>query len=76
MIKKKPMVMKLVRENGQEIKFELTAEWWEHITSANTWKEVTGGTTAVPQHPEGSWPVWGTKRMPVSQSEEMSEVNR
>lgn len=76
MIKKKPMIMKVVREYDQEIKFELNAAWWEHIASANTWKEVTGGTMAVPRGPKGSWSTWVTKRMPVRESEEVSEVNR
>lgn len=32
--------------------------------------------TAVPKGPEGSWPIWDTKRMPVGESEECGVESR
>ena len=43
MIESKSMLMKLISECSQEMKFELNPEWWEDVTSADTWgKKVTG----------------------------------
>lgn len=63
------MVMKIVREYSQEMKFELNLEWWEDIASANTFeKKSQEKGTSVPKGPGGSRSIWGTKRMPVSKS--------
>lgn len=60
--------VKLIKECGEEMKFELNPKWWEDVTSIDTWgKKVTRERDSDAQSPKSSWLIWGTKRMPVGE---------